>query len=168
MATTYEGTLRVDVEIELNGGLTRGMVGMRATINSMQIERQSKLGWNLVKYPSRMKGVDVEDGNMERKHGAFLGQSDWRVGLPQCLYSLKGVWQVKGQGQRWDFHGVIDPLLSWRESVGHKRGREGAECRGKLQVPRQGRRAKAKELHKTGVDGLPIKIAESEGLRVNA
>ncbi|RZR84990.1 hypothetical protein BHM03_00011911 [Ensete ventricosum] len=95
-------------------------------------------------------------------------RSDWRVGLPQCLYSLKGVWQVKGQGQRWDFHGVIDPLLSWRESVGHKRGREGAECRGKLQVPRQGRRAKAKELHKTGVDGLPIKIAESEGLRVNA
>ncbi|RWW29020.1 hypothetical protein GW17_00006475 [Ensete ventricosum] len=38
MATSNEGTLRVDVEIELNGGLNRGMVDPRATINSMQIE----------------------------------------------------------------------------------------------------------------------------------
>ncbi|RWW00036.1 hypothetical protein GW17_00037026 [Ensete ventricosum] len=70
--------------------------------------------------------------------------------------------------QRRDFCGVIDPLLSWRESIGRKRGRGGGECRGKLQVPRQGGRAEAKELHKTGVDGLLIKIAESEGLRVDA
>ncbi|RZS07205.1 hypothetical protein BHM03_00037998, partial [Ensete ventricosum] len=33
--------------------------------------------------------------------------------------------------------------------------------------PREGGRAEAKELHKTGVDGLLIKIAESEGLRVD-
>ncbi|RRT56081.1 hypothetical protein B296_00004689 [Ensete ventricosum] len=26
-------------------------------------------------------------------------QSDWRVGLLQCLYSLKGAWQVRGQGR---------------------------------------------------------------------
>ncbi|RWW13710.1 hypothetical protein GW17_00022559, partial [Ensete ventricosum] len=65
---------------------------------------------------------------------------------------------------RWDFHGVIDPLLSWRESIGRKRDRGGGECRGKLQVLRQGRKVEAKELHKTGVEGLLIKIAENEGL----
>ncbi|RWW35809.1 hypothetical protein BHE74_00059219 [Ensete ventricosum] len=70
--------------------------------------------------------------------------------------------------QRRDFRGVIDPLLSWRESVGRGRSREGGEYKGKLQVPRQGRRAKAKELHKTGVNGLLIKIAENGGLRVDA
>ncbi|RWV96707.1 hypothetical protein GW17_00040560 [Ensete ventricosum] len=50
----------------------------------------------------------------------------------------------------------------------HKRGRGGGECKGKLQVPRQDGRAEAKELHKTDVDGLLIKIAESEGLWVDA
>ncbi|RRT78223.1 hypothetical protein B296_00007974 [Ensete ventricosum] len=68
----------------------------------------------------------------------------------------------------WDFHGVIDPLLSLRESIGRKRGREGGECKGKLQVPRQDGRVEAKKLHKTGVNGLLIKIAESEGLRIDA
>ncbi|RWV88009.1 hypothetical protein GW17_00049946 [Ensete ventricosum] len=134
-------------------------------------------------------------------------QSDWRVGILQCLYSLKGARQVRGQGrenercyqgsqgeqnlrepcnkiakaihescnarqrivgswagsaivpQRRDFRGVIDPLLSWRESIGREISRGGGECRGKLQVPRQGGRAETKELHKTGVDGLLIKIA---------
>ncbi|RWW49930.1 hypothetical protein BHE74_00043843 [Ensete ventricosum] len=38
----------------------------------------------------------------------------------------------------------------------------------KLQVPRHGRKAEAKELHKTGVNKLLIKIAENEGLRVDA
>ncbi|RRT64098.1 hypothetical protein B296_00023019 [Ensete ventricosum] len=70
--------------------------------------------------------------------------------------------------QRRDFRGVIDPLLSWRESIGRKRDRRGGKCRGKLQVPRQGGRAEAKELHKTDVDGLLIKIVESEGLQVDA
>ncbi|RRT52683.1 hypothetical protein B296_00036118 [Ensete ventricosum] len=70
--------------------------------------------------------------------------------------------------QRRDFREVIDPLLSWRESIGRKRGRGGGEYRGKLQVPRQGGRAEAKKPHKTGVGGLLIKIAESEGLRVDA
>ncbi|RWV80295.1 hypothetical protein GW17_00058461 [Ensete ventricosum] len=42
------------------------------------------------------------------------------------------------------------------------------EDKGKLQVPRQGGRAEAKELHKTGVDGLLIKITESERLWVDA
>ncbi|RWV77325.1 hypothetical protein GW17_00061863 [Ensete ventricosum] len=94
-------------------------------------------------------------------------QSSWRVGLLQCSHSLKGVRQVREQGQRRDFRGVIDPLLSWRESISHKRGRGGRECKGKLQVLRQGRRAEANELHKTNVDGLLIKIVESEGLRVD-
>ncbi|RWW84036.1 hypothetical protein BHE74_00007402 [Ensete ventricosum] len=108
-----------------------------------------------MKYPSLMKGVDIEDGNMEQKHGAFLrqrsrttkeshggdliiqryDQSDWRVGLLQYLYSLKGARQVKGQGRvalsefprvashltdthsGWEFHSVVigrpeEPLLS--------------------------------------------------------
>ncbi|RRT49181.1 hypothetical protein B296_00032528 [Ensete ventricosum] len=75
--------------------------------------------------------------------------------------------QVIGQGRRWDFRGVIDPLLSWRESIGRKRDR-GGKYRGTLQVPRQDRRAETKELHKIDVDGLLIKIVESEGLRVDA
>ncbi|RWV83347.1 hypothetical protein GW17_00055052 [Ensete ventricosum] len=70
--------------------------------------------------------------------------------------------------KRQGFRGVIDPLLSWRESVGHKRGRGGGECRGKLQVPRQGGRPEAEEFHKTSVDELLIKIAESQGLQVDA
>ncbi|RZR85905.1 hypothetical protein BHM03_00012967 [Ensete ventricosum] len=69
---------------------------------------------------------------------------------------------------RQDFRGVIDPLLSQRESIGRKRVLGGGECKGKLQVPRQGGRAEAKELHKIGIDGLLIKIAEREGLRVDA
>ncbi|RRT60301.1 hypothetical protein B296_00013177 [Ensete ventricosum] len=52
--------------------------------------------------------------------------------------------------------------------VGHERGRGSGECIGKLQVPRQDRRAEAKELHKTGVDRLLIKIVENEGLWVDA
>ncbi|RZR74375.1 hypothetical protein BHM03_00035961 [Ensete ventricosum] len=122
-------------------------------------------------------GVAYHGGRILRastreSHGGDLiiqryDQSDWRVGLLQCLYSFKGARQVRGQGRRRDFRGVIDPLLSWRESIGRKRGRGDGECRGKLQVPRQGERAKAKELHKTGVDGLLIKIVESERLRAD-
>ncbi|RZR80598.1 hypothetical protein BHM03_00006652 [Ensete ventricosum] len=67
-----------------------------------------------------------------------------------------------------DFRGVIDPLLLCRESVGRKKGRGAREYRGKLQVLRQDGRAEAKELHKTDVDGLLIKIAESERLQVDA
>ncbi|RRT52949.1 hypothetical protein B296_00005744 [Ensete ventricosum] len=38
--------------------------------------------------------------------------------------------------QRRDFRGVIDPLLSWRKSIGRKRGRGGGDYKVKLQVPR--------------------------------
>ncbi|RRT53002.1 hypothetical protein B296_00016426 [Ensete ventricosum] len=86
-------------------------------------------------------------------------QSSWRVGLLQCSHSLKGARQVRGKSR--DFHGVIDPLLSWRESIGRKRGRGGGECKDKLQVPSQGRRAEAKKLHKTDVDGLLIKMSKA-------
>ncbi|RRT49483.1 hypothetical protein B296_00026035 [Ensete ventricosum] len=151
-------------------------------------------------------GGRILSASTRESHGGDLiiqryDQSDWRVGLLQCLYSFKGARQVRGQGRvlerdeeamtnpkglsypkekrrlerRWtrrsatrrDFRGVIDPLLSWRESIGRKRGRGDGECRGKLQVPRQGGRAKAKELHKTSVDGLLIKIVESERLRAD-
>ncbi|RWV86386.1 hypothetical protein GW17_00051724 [Ensete ventricosum] len=105
-------------------------------------------------------------------HGGNLiilryNRSSWRVGLLQCSYSLKGARQVRGQSRRQDFRGVIDPLLSWRESIGRKRVQGGGECKDKLQVPRHGRRAKAKKLHKTDVDELLIKIAESAGLWVD-
>ncbi|RRT37037.1 hypothetical protein B296_00035714 [Ensete ventricosum] len=35
---------------------------------------------------------------------------------------LLGARQVREQGRRQDFRGVIDPLLSWRESIGRKKG----------------------------------------------
>ncbi|RZR74091.1 hypothetical protein BHM03_00032063 [Ensete ventricosum] len=89
--------------------------------------------------------------------------------LPKSKASVrKEVDSKERHSARRDFRGVIDPLLSWRESIGRKRGRGGGEYKGKLQVPRQGGRAEAKELHKTGVDGLLIKIAESEGLWIDA
>ena len=50
------------MEIGLKGGLTRGMVGARATIDSMQKRGAEQLGCNLAKYPSRMKGASIEDG----------------------------------------------------------------------------------------------------------
>ncbi|RZS05998.1 hypothetical protein BHM03_00036577 [Ensete ventricosum] len=90
------------------------------------------------------------------------------VGLsyPKAKRQLERRWTRRSVTRR-DFHGVIDPLLSWKESIGHKWGRGGGECKSKLQIPRQCERAKAKELHKTGVDGLLIKIAENEGLWVD-
>ena len=57
-----EGTLGVDMEIGLKGGLTRGMVGARATIDSMQKRGAEQLGCNLAKYPRRMKGASIEVG----------------------------------------------------------------------------------------------------------
>ena len=50
------------MEIELKVGLTHGMVGGRATINLMQKRGAEQLGCNLVKYPSRIKGANIEDG----------------------------------------------------------------------------------------------------------
>ncbi|RRT57441.1 hypothetical protein B296_00036082, partial [Ensete ventricosum] len=47
--------------------------------------------------------------------------SSWRVGLLQCSHSLKEPDKLEDKAE-WDFHGVIDPLLSWRESIGRKRG----------------------------------------------
>ncbi|RZS00591.1 hypothetical protein BHM03_00030312 [Ensete ventricosum] len=100
-------------------------------------------------------------------------QSDWRVGCFSAHILLREPGKSKDKAdstmvpQRQDFRGVIDPLLSWRESIGRKRDRGGGECRGKLQVPRQGGRAEAKELHKTDVNGLLIKIVENEGLQVD-
>ena len=50
------------MEIRLKGGLTREMVGVRTTINSMQKRGAEQLGYNLAKYPRRMKGASIEDG----------------------------------------------------------------------------------------------------------
>ncbi|RWW04838.1 hypothetical protein GW17_00031917 [Ensete ventricosum] len=54
------------------------------------------------------------------------------------------------------------------DKTDRKRGRGVGECKSKLQVPRQGGRVEAKELHKIGVTVLFIKILESEGLWVDA
>ncbi|RWW54954.1 hypothetical protein BHE74_00038433 [Ensete ventricosum] len=37
-------------------------------------------------------------------------------------------WQRPHIERLCDFRGVIDPLISWRENIGHKRGRGGGEC----------------------------------------
>ncbi|RWW16008.1 hypothetical protein GW17_00020128 [Ensete ventricosum] len=60
------------------------------------------------------------------------------------------------------------PCSHGRRALVVKGDQGGRVCNGKLQVPRQGGRAEAKELHKTSVDGLLIKIAKIEGLRVDA
>ena len=54
------------MKIRLKGGLTRGMVGARATINSMQKQGAEQLEYNLAKYPSRMKGASIEVGIWSR------------------------------------------------------------------------------------------------------
>ena len=54
------------MEIGLKRGLTRGMVGARATIDSMQKRGAEQLGCNLAKYPSRMKGASIEVGTWSR------------------------------------------------------------------------------------------------------
>ncbi|RZR81797.1 hypothetical protein BHM03_00008096 [Ensete ventricosum] len=122
----------------------------------------------VVYHRGRSQIVSISESHGEDLIIQRYSQSDWRVGLFQCSHLLKGARQVRGQGRRRNFCRVIDPLLSWRESIGRERGRGGGECRGKLQVPGQDRRTKAKELHKTGVNQLLIKITESEGLRVDA
>ncbi|RWV96093.1 hypothetical protein GW17_00041230 [Ensete ventricosum] len=59
------------------------------------------------------------------------------------------------------------PCSHGRRALVVKGGQGGGVCKGKLQVPRQDGRTEAKELHKTGVDELLIKIVEIEGLWVD-
>lgn len=66
--------------------------------------------------------------------------------------------------QRQDFHGVINLLLLEREYIVVKEV-ENADANS---ISRQGRRAKARVLRKTSVDGLLIKISKSGGLWVDA
>ncbi|RWW43070.1 hypothetical protein BHE74_00051309 [Ensete ventricosum] len=81
---------------------------------------------------------------------------------------IVGLWATSVMvPQRQDFHGVIDLLLSWRESIGRKRGQGGGECRGKFQVSRQDKRKEVNKLYKISINRLLIKIAESGGLRVD-
>ncbi|RZR76434.1 hypothetical protein BHM03_00001182 [Ensete ventricosum] len=104
-------------------------------------------------------------------------RSGWRVGLLQYSHSFKGARQVRGQDrqvvERGEEATTSPEGLSYLKAIASvrnesKRGRGGGEFRGKLQLPRQHGRTKAKELHKTDVDELLIKIAESERLRVDA
>ena len=54
------------MEIGLKGGLTRGMVGARATIDSMQKREAEQLGSDLAKYSSCLKGASIEVGTWSR------------------------------------------------------------------------------------------------------
>lgn len=55
---------------------------------------------------------------------------------------------------------LLIPCSHRGRAYGRKRGQDNGECSGKLKVPNQGRRAKAKELSKTSVDELLIKVNE--------
>ncbi|RWW85525.1 hypothetical protein BHE74_00005782 [Ensete ventricosum] len=106
-------------------------------------------------------------------------QSSWRVRLLQCSHSFKGARQVRGQGRlnylkakrqlerRWTRRSTTLPQRRI-----YRLQRKGYRCKATdirpmgLVAPWYYRAAK--ELHKTSVDGLLIKIAESEGLRVDA
>ncbi|RRT49512.1 hypothetical protein B296_00005652 [Ensete ventricosum] len=91
--------------------------------------------------------------------------SNWRVGLLQCSYSLKGAGKSEDKAEDGTSVKSSIPCSQGGRALVIKGAKE--VCNGKLQVPRQGERAEAKELHKTSVDGLLIKIAESEGLWVD-
>ncbi|RZS11567.1 hypothetical protein BHM03_00042909 [Ensete ventricosum] len=163
--------------------------------------------------------------------------SDWRVRLLQCLYSLKGARQVRGQGRnkegveaggrkeattspeglsypkakrrlerRWTRRSTTVPQrriyrsrrkgcrckstdsraiglaapwyrrggTSVESSIPCSHGGRALVVKGAKEVEnakansKYQDRAEAKKLHKTNVDGLLIKIAESEGLQVDA
>ena len=71
-ATLNKGKLRVDVKIGLDGGLTRGMIGVRAIINPTQTEGEAT--WvELNEVPKPHEGSRHRRQNMERRHKAFLG-----------------------------------------------------------------------------------------------
>ncbi|RWW26214.1 hypothetical protein GW17_00009410 [Ensete ventricosum] len=141
------------------------------------IQRYDQSGWrvgllqcsHLLKGARQVRGQGQKGGGLRGAPQCRRGGSTDREGRnADARQRIVGpwVWQYHGM-QRRNYRGVINPLLSLRESIGHKRGRGGGEYKGKLQVPRQGGRAEAKKLHKTSVDGLLLKIAESEGLRVD-
>ncbi|RRT81037.1 hypothetical protein B296_00014319 [Ensete ventricosum] len=67
--------------------------------------------------------------------------------------------------QRQDFCGVINPLLSWRESVDFEMGQGGGECRNKLKYQDKAKGQKPRNFIR------PVSWAshqESGGLRVDA
>ncbi|RRT85817.1 hypothetical protein B296_00000427 [Ensete ventricosum] len=62
MTTSYEAPFRVDIEIRFNGGLTHRVVGIKATINSMQIKERS----NFVRIKRPLHGArGRRDGTLE-------------------------------------------------------------------------------------------------------
>ncbi|RRT35112.1 hypothetical protein B296_00044566 [Ensete ventricosum] len=132
-----------------------------------------------------------------KSHGEDLiiqryDQSGWRVGLLQCSYSLKGARQVRGQdrvverGEELIMSPVglnypkaqcrLERRWTRRSTIIQQRRiyrsqRKGCRCKAMdsrvigLTAPWY---AEAKELHKTSIDGLLIKIAKSERLSVDA
>ncbi|RWW27166.1 hypothetical protein GW17_00008413 [Ensete ventricosum] len=60
------------------------------------------------------------------------------------------------------------PCMRVRESIGRKEAEEVENTEANSKYQDRGGRTEAKKLHKTGIDELLIKIAESKGLRVDA
>ncbi|RWW02701.1 hypothetical protein GW17_00034195 [Ensete ventricosum] len=129
------------------------------------ILRYDRSSWRvgLLQCSHSLKGArPVKGQSRVVERGEEATMSPVELSYPKAKRRLERMWTRRSATRR-DFRGVIDPFFSWKESIGRKRGQGGGVCKGKLQVPRQGRRAEAKELHKTSVDGLLIKIAENGG-----
>ncbi|RRT34061.1 hypothetical protein B296_00055699 [Ensete ventricosum] len=151
---------------------------------SIDQEKLLREHWGVEAGGRKGRGSNDESKGARLPKKQSVDQKGGGLGVPQCRRGgsidreesdadakqlIVGPWAGSTMvPQRRDFRGVIDPLLSWRERVGRERSRGGGECRGKLQVPRQGRRVEAKKLHKTSVKGILIKIVENWGLRVDA
>ncbi|RWW37639.1 hypothetical protein BHE74_00057213 [Ensete ventricosum] len=101
----------------------------------------------------RMRSCPVRDRIMQRYDQELMGAPLW------CIIGAAG---------ELDCFSAHIHLREPDKSEDKAECRGGGECKGKLQVPRQGGRVEAKKLHKIDVDELLIKIAESEGLRVDA
>ncbi|RZR94264.1 hypothetical protein BHM03_00022932 [Ensete ventricosum] len=85
------------------------------------------------------RGSDDEPRGAQLPKKLSVDQNEGGLGgVPQCCRSGSTDREERDVDARqqivmsWDFCGVIDTLLSRRESVGHERDRGGGECRRKL------------------------------------
>ncbi|RWW64244.1 hypothetical protein BHE74_00028532 [Ensete ventricosum] len=98
------------------------------------------------------------------------------VYMHRILYQMKAlvfdIWACVPPREKSYYKGMIGATRELDYFTAYTRLREPNKLEDKtnckLQVPRQGEMVEANELYKIGVDELLIKIAESEGLRVDA
>ncbi|RWW44877.1 hypothetical protein BHE74_00049333 [Ensete ventricosum] len=104
-------------------------------VGDLIIQRYDRSDWRvgLLQCSHLFKGA-----RKVRGQGQVVERGEKATTSPEGLnYPKNTRKQIVGPGlgstmvpQRRDFHGVIDPLLLWRESVGRKRGRGGGEYEG--------------------------------------